>query len=304
MKKVSIILLNWNGTEDTTQCLKSIFRLNTEGINREIIVVDNGSTDDSIATLKGNFSSIILLPLTENIGFTGGNNVGIDFANKNGADYCWILNNDTVVEKNSLIELVHAFVDDSVGIVGSKIYFMKDREFHHDRYKKNERGKVLWYAGGHLDWNNIYGSHVGVNEVDHGQYERRKKTDFVTGCSMMISRKCIEVLESFDTRYFAYLEDLDFSIRAVQAGFKLLYAPQSIVWHKNAGSTSRPGNLLQQYYITRNRILFGMRYASFRTKFALVRESLRLATSGNHTQRQAIVDAALGRWGKGFEWKK
>jgi GT2 family glycosyltransferase len=239
-----------------------------------------------------------------NTGFTGGNNRGLELAYQQGSDFFWVLNNDTIVDRLSLLSLVGGFENSKVGLTGSKIYFSPGREFHYDRYKENQRGKVLWYAGGIIDWNNIYGSHRGVDEIDRGQYDMVEDTPFVTGCSLMIRRSCLEKIGMFDEHYFAYLEDLDLSVRAKQNGYSVKYIPKSIVWHHNAGSTARPGNVLQQYYMTRNRLYFGMKYASARTKLALAREAFRLAIRGSEAEKKAVIDAALGRYGKRYEWKK
>lgn len=303
MKKtrVTIILLNWNGYKDTLACLKSLYALKHTNTEVTIVVVDNASTDGSVEILHEKYPTVDIVELPVNKGFTGGNNEGIRYATTHGSDYIWFLNNDTIVDVNALEALLDAFQDPSVGIAGSKIYFMKHFEFHASRYKPAELGRVLWYAGGIIDWNNIYGSHRGVDEVDHGQYDQEEETPFVTGCSLMISKECLELVEGFDNKYFAFLEDLDMCLKVEYAGYKVMYIPQSIVWHKNAGSTGGPGNVIHQYYMTRNRFLFGIRYASLRTKLALLKESFRLMRHGSSAQRHAIFDALVGRWGKRIE---
>jgi GT2 family glycosyltransferase len=294
-QRVSIIIINWNSLNDTIRCLESIRLLDIKSITLEIIVVDNASSDTSVVDLKKQFPEIVLIPLQ---GFTGGNNIGIKYALENKAEYIWLLNNDTTVHPNSLKALLHSFQDPSVGISGSKIYFMKNFEFHKSRYSSSELGKVIWYAGGVIDWDNIYGSHRGVDEVDNGQYDTEEETQFVTGCSLMISRECLKSTGGFDDKYFAYLEDMDLSVTIQRSGYKVMYIPDSIVWHKNAGSTGGPGNIIHQYYMTRNRLLFGWKYASFKTKFALLRESFRFLKNGTDIQKQAVKDAFMGKWGK------
>lgn len=303
-KHVAIIILNWNGIEDTVKCLTSVEKLVSRDIKYKIYVVDNGSTDNSVERLKKEFKSINLIVNSTNLGYASGNNVGIKRAILDGAEYIWLLNNDTVVEKYAMVELVDVFDDPTIGIATSKIYFMRNHEFHYKRYKDNERGKVIWYAGGLIDWNNVYGSHRGVDEVDHGQFEDVGETDFATGCSLMITRKCLETIGFFDERYFAYIEDMDLSIRVHKYGWKIVFVPTSILWHKNAGSTDRPGNDFHQYYMTRNRLLFGLSYASNRTKIALLRESLRILISGSTPQKHAIRDTFFARFGKQFIWNK
>lgn len=285
MMRVAIILVNWNGKEDTLACLASLRSLLT-------IVVDNGSTDDSVSVIRKKFPDVEVIKTGKNLGFAGGNNVGIRRALEAGVEFVWLLNNDTVADNNALAALVRSFDDERVGIAGSKIYFEAGREYHHDRYTRKDRGRVLWYAGGIIDWDNMYASHRGVDEVDRGQYDLAEETPFVTGCSMMIRKEVFDHIGLLDERFFAYLEDLDFCLRAEKAGYKLLYVPQSVIWHKNAGS-SGVGSDTHQYYMTKNRLIVGFRYAPIRTRFALIRESARTLVFGPSIRRKAILDALL-----------
>lgn len=303
MTNVAIVIVNWNGYADTSASLASLLKLNKRGMNVETIVVDNGSTNGSVAILSKAHPWVTLLRLDENLGFTGGNNTGITYAMKRGADYIWLINNDTIVDPDAL-SLVDAFEDPAVGIAGSKIYFAPGHEYHSDRYKKNERGRVFWFAGGLIDWANIYASHRGVDEVDRGQYDEAMDTPFVTGCSMMIKRSVVEKIGLLDNKFYLYLEDLDYCLRANAKGFRLRYFPKSVIWHVNAGSSGGAGSPLHDYYITRNRLLVGMRYASFRTKIALLREGITFLKSGNREKKKAVSDFIWGRWGKQYEPKK
>ncbi len=290
MINIAIVLVNWNGKKDTLACLASFQSLVTRHSSLVTIVVDNGSTDNSVEVIRRKFPDVEVIETGKNLGFTGGNNIGIRRALEDGADFVWLLNNDTVVDKNALTVLIDAFRDSRVGIAGSKIYFAPGHEFHKVRYQKPEQGKVIWYAGGLIDWQNMYASHRGVDEVDKGQYDKTEETLFVTGCSMMVKREVFEKIGVLDENFFAYLEDLDFCFRAKAKRFQLFYVPSSIVWHKNA-SSSGVGSALHEYYMTRNRLIVGMRYAPVRTKFALIREGIRFILSGPQIRRKAILDA-------------
>lgn len=303
MKKVVIVIVNWNGITDTEHCLESIKRLKKREIQLETVVIDNGSSNDSVTILKKKYAWATVLALSENLGFTGGNNKGMKYAMEHGADFVWLLNNDTLVHPDAL-GLVEAFDDRAVGIAGSKIYFAPGHEYHRDRYDVSDRGKVFWYAGGLVDWKNMYASHKGVDEVDHGQYDVVLKTPFISGCSMMVRRSVIESVGFLDEHFYLYLEDLDYCLRAEAHGYKLLYYPHSVIWHVNAGSTGGVGNPLHDYYITRNRLLVGFRYAPFRTKVALFRESMKFLLLGSVEKKKAVNDALFCRWGKQYEPKK
>jgi GT2 family glycosyltransferase len=303
MKKVSIIIVNWNGKDDTLKCLATIKKMKPKGITLETIVVDNGSTNDSVSVIKKQHPWVRLIETGKNLGFTGGNNVGMEVAMKDGADFLWLLNNDTLVTSDAW-RLIEAFDVSDVGIAGSKIYFAPGYEYHKDRYSPKERGRVFWYAGGLVDWANMYASHKGVDEVDYGQYDTMEETPYVTGCSFMIARDVVSQIGVLDDRYYLYLEDLDYCLRAKRAGFRLMYNPASVIWHVNAGSSGGAGNPLHEYYMTRNRLYVGLKYAPLRTKFALLREAMRFIFFGSANKRKAIIDALIGKYGKQYEPKK
>ncbi len=312
MSKVFIIILNWNRKEDTLACLESLIRINIAEHSVSLVVVDNASTDDSAKVLKKELKSLtfkkkklngVLIKNKENLGFTGGNNTGIRLAYNSKADYVVLLNNDTLVDENFLVEIVkYANENNSVGLISPKIYFAPGFEFHKDRYSVKDKGKVIWYMGGKMDWNNIYGTNEGVDEVDQGQFESPHTTDFATGACMLISKSVIEKVGYLDDSYFMYLEDVDLSERVRRAGYEVRVVPQSKVWHKVAQS-SGVGSSLNDYFIHRNRLLFGFKYASFRTKLALIRESARLIFKGRKWQKRGITDFYLSRLGMG-SWGK
>ncbi|MDP2632917.1 MAG: glycosyltransferase family 2 protein [Candidatus Curtissbacteria bacterium] len=292
--KIAIVVLNFNGLEDTLECLDSLRRLEIGKNTLEIIVVDNASQDGS-AEAMSKLRDINLLATSNNLGFCGGNNLGIKRAMDRGADWILILNNDTTVD----FHLIEAFLKDAkdADIITPKIYFAAGFEFHKSRYKKSELGKVIWYAGANIDWKNIIGTHNGVDEVDRGQFSKKREIDLATGACMFVSRKVFENIGLFDEKYFLYMEDMDFCVRAKGAGFKILFEPKAILWHKNAASTGGSGSDLQDYYITRNRLLFAARYAKIRTKIAVVRQIIK--ESANPIKRKALLDFFTFKFGKG-----
>lgn len=300
MKKVSIVILDYKNKSDTVDCIASMEKLVHAHLAVSIIVVNN---DTSYQYAKDMFPS--LFPITvlnndSNTGYAGGNNAGIKVALSQGAEYIMLLNNDTIIHSLLLVELMHVLESQNdCGLVSPKIYFAKNHEFHKERYTKEELGKVIWYAGGIMDWKNIHGKHAGVDEVDHGQYDGMGKTDFATGCCMLFSASTIKNLGIFDERYFLYYEDSDLNERAKKKGLSAYYAPKAMLWHKNAGSTGGSGSTLQDYFITRNRMLFGMSYAPIRAKIALIKESIRLAMKGRIWQKVGIRDYYMGKFGKG-----
>ncbi|MBI2594623.1 glycosyltransferase family 2 protein [Candidatus Curtissbacteria bacterium] len=292
--KIAIVVLNYNGLADTLECLESLKKLKKDGFEIITIVVDNNSQDGSPGTFS-KLRRIVFIKNNQNLGYSGGNNVGIKLALRRGADYILILNNDTLVDQDLLVNLTRAtkYAD----IICPKIYFAPGFEFHKDRYPKSDQGRVIWYAGGRIDWQNILGIHFGVDKVDHRQFSKRKEIDLATGACFLAKRKVFEKIGFFDEKYFLYLEDMDFCVRAKKAGFKILFEPKAVLWHKNASSAGGSGSPLQDYYITRNRLLFAFKYASIRTKLAVFRQTL--SQIGNSTKRQAFLDFLKGKFGPG-----
>lgn len=297
--KVTIIIVNFNGKSNTLDCLESLKIMRTADFQTGTIVVDNASTDDSVKVIAQSFPEVKIIENKENLGFAEGNNVGIKKALADEVDFVLLLNNDTLVSERLLVEMVKVVSSDSaIGIVSPKIYFAPGYEFHKQRYTKSELGKVIWFAGGKIDWQNMHGVHLGVDEVDHGQFDRQKEIDFATGCCFLARAQVFKKVGLFDKKLFLYEEDLDFSIRIKHAGYKIVYVPKAFLWHKNAGS-SGSGSLLHDYYITRNRLVIGLRWAPWRTKVALLKESVQHLVSGRLGEKWGIRDFYLGRLGKG-----
>ena len=292
--KIAIVVLNYNGKENTLACINSIKKLNKSNYKVKLIVVDNASNDGSREALS-KIKDITLVKNDKNLGYSGGNNIGIKHALSLGSEYILILNNDTIVEKSLIINLINSAKKGD--IVSPKIYFAKGFEFHKNRYKKEDLGKVIWYAGGKIDWQNVMGIHIGVDEIDHGQFSKRLEIDLATGACMLIKRQVFEKIGFFDEKYFLYLEDMDFCVRAKRAGFKIIFEPKAILWHKNASSGGGSGSGLQDYYISRNRLLFATKYAKARTKFAVFKQILSQINSP--IKRKALIDFVTFNFGKG-----
>ena len=297
MNKIGLVILHFNNLDLTEDCLESARQLEDKNFKIEVIVVNNNPLEN-IDFLKKKFPEFIFLKTNKNLGYAGGNNFGIKRALKNGADFVLILNNDTFFDKKLIIELFKAAkVNKQAGILGSKIYFAPGCEFHRQRYQEKDRGKVIWYAGGLVDEKIMVSSHRGVDEIDKGQFNSITATDFVTGCAMFVKREVFERIGFFDERYFLYYEDTDFSQRAKRAGYKIIFVPTAKVWHANAGS-SEVGGKIHDYYMTRNRMLFGFKYGSLKIKLALARESLRILLKGSTWQKMGIRDFYLRRFGQ------
>jgi len=300
MKKVFAVTINFNKEGVTKEWLRSMQKLHRNGFSMDLVIVDNASTVPFTLSSEEKKDNVHVIRSEDNTGFTGGNNIGAEFALKKGAEYILIINNDTIADPDLVKNLLEVLDSDSkIGMTTSKIYFAKGHEFHKDRYKKEDLGKVFWYAGGYTDWSNVKSVHRGVDEVDHRQYEKKEKVSFASGCCMLIKKEVIEKLGLFDKRGFMYYEDAIFCERMQRAGYQIWYVPSAKLWHLNAASSGGSGNELQDYFITRNQMLFGMMYAPVRSKVALIRQSLRYLLSGRSRQKQGIRDYYLGKFGKG-----
>ncbi len=300
MDHISIVIVNYNSEEHTRECLVSLEKIKAENFNYQVIVVDNGSQKIFKLPKQLQTERVEVIRSESNLGFTGGNNLGMTYAiEKYNSEYICLLNNDTTVHPHFLEELRQTLVTASPkGMVGPKIYFSKGFEFHKDKYPRNQLGNIIWYGGGSIDWPNLIDSHRCIDEIDRGQLEHETHSDFCTGACVLISREVLETIGMFDEQLFLYNEDTDLSVRAKKRGYQILFNPRAVIWHKNAGSSGGSGSPIHEYYQTRNRIYFGLKHGSFRVKLTSVSLLVRMLLHGNAPRRKAAYDMLMGNLGK------
>ncbi len=221
-RTVHVIILNWNGSAVLGPCLDSLMRVSEPPL--EIIVVDNGSTDSSQDIVREDFPGVELIENGENLLFAAGNNVGIEAALERGARYILLLNNDTEVDPDFAAGLLGAFDDPEVGIAGPKIYYYDDP------------GRI-WYGGGGFNGLTGVPFHRGLRRMDSSLEDQPGGTGWVTGCALMARREVFEQIGALDPSYRIYCEDVDFCLRAVEAGWSLRYVPSARLWHKVSSSS-------------------------------------------------------------------
>jgi GT2 family glycosyltransferase len=170
----------------------------------------------------------------------------------------------------------------------SKIYFAKGYEFFKESYFEKNLGRVIWYAGGIIDWENLFTFHFGIDEVDRGQFNQGFETEFATGCSFLIKREIVENFGLFNETYFLYYEDADLSQRLIKMGYKLIFSPTSLVYHLNGASSDGSGGKVQVYYQTRNRLFFFFKYGDWKIKLRTIKLALKFLLKGNKTEKQAV----------------
>ncbi len=258
--KVTILILNWNGATDTLALLKDLEQLSYP--NYSILIVDNGSTDDSLGQIarymeqrrrhnQANQAKIALLPLSKNFGYAEGNNKGAKQIEREKADYLLLLNNDTLVEPQLLDRLVEAAETESnLAAVGPTIYWATP-----DGTKQSQ----VWFAGGWLNFA-AGGAH---HRTELPATLELQPTQFLTGCCLLLMTKALTSLDQlFDPTFFAYGEDTDLCLRLERAGWQLGYVPKAKIWHKLAASSGGPKSANFWYYNVRNNFLIVSRYGS------------------------------------------
>lgn len=260
MDGLAIITTNYKNYAVTRALLKSLKRSHNQ--NFKVFVVDVTADPEEIVEDSLNIDVI----RAENKGYSYGLNVGIRNAIDQGYRYFACMNNDVETEDDFVDNALQSIKTHPLSLIGGKIYYYPGYEYHKDRYSKEDLGKVIWYAGGLIDWNNIFTNHKGVDEIDKGNYDQFEETDFVTGCLMMFDKQFFETLGPLDESYFMYFEDADWSMKAKQAGLKVYYDPSVVMWHKNAQSSDGSGSELHQKYQRKNRLKFALRYAPLRAR--------------------------------------
>jgi len=238
--KVVVIILNWDGKQDTVECIESL--LCSKYSNLDIFVVDNGSHDDSVYFIYSWFPSIRIIENEENLGFTGGFNIGLKEAIGAGADYVLCLNNDTLIDELMINELV------DIGERSEDIGGLCPRE-----YDYKERNKII-FAGGKIGL--FRNKNLGYGYQDNEWKDQIAETEMLCGAAMMFKSKAVETVGFFDNKYFFDWEDKDYALRLRRDGFRLVYVPSAKIWHKRRGSTNGKVSGLSIYFSLRNQILF------------------------------------------------
>jgi GT2 family glycosyltransferase len=292
LPRVCIVTLNWNGLADTTECLRSL--LLDPYPNKELVLIDNGSTDNSVAELQRQFPTVTFIENRPNLGFTGGNNVGLRHAIAGGADYVYWLNNDTTSDPAAIGKLIEAaIVDPRAGILTPVIHY-----FDHPRQP--------WFAGAHMDLSRGIAVHDNSNVPAPNDPVR--SLPWISGCAMFADVKLMQSLGGFDERFFLYWEDVDLSLRVTRAGRALSLVPGARVYHRVSRTASaRPG--VSRYYYVRNNLLLvrlhraaAGKWATTRVLLARLREGLRESRHARNLTSlrltiRGIRDYLRGRFG-------
>ena len=245
--RVTIVILNWNSFEVTLDCLLSLRKM--EYRNFEVILVDNGSVDGSPTKLQENAPEIRLIRNATNLGFAAGCNVGIRDAIRRGTDYVLLLNNDTIVAPDFLTQLVSvAESNEKIGAASPKVLFFD----HPDR---------LNYAGGeHRRWR-LFPKVFGLRKLNDGAFDKAREVSFLTGCAFLIKAEVVRKIGVLEEVYFHFYEDIEWSLRVLKAGYKAMYVPSAVIWHKEHYVTDKnQGNGFIEFYLARANMIFARKH--------------------------------------------
>ena len=275
--KVHTILVNWNNYTDTAVCLLSLRQVNYD--NYEVIVVDNGSTDNSPSRLRDAFPDLNIIELGRNLGFAGGCNAGIRYALSQGSEFVWLLNIDTTVDRDALRALVaKARSSPRSAACGSAIYFMDDPQ------------RLQAWGGGHVNFWLGRSRHYLQPVPD-------QSVEFVTGASMLISCKAIESVGLLDEHFFMYWEDADYCFRLRASGWNLSVTGESRVWHKGSSSVGKESVRLDRYFNASAKRFF-RKHAGTPSLAIWIGSALRFAKRalrGDWTRARAVLAGVLAR---------
>lgn len=298
--QVAIVVLTWNQRDLTLDCLSSLMQMEYSTDRLQIIVVDNYSSDGTSEAIRERFDHVIVLENSDNLGFAEGNNVGIRYALKGPAKYIMLLNNDTVVDPQMLIQLVTTMEqNETAGIVGPKMLYF-------------DLPNVIWCAGNRIDWRTGGSIRLEAEQLEKSS-DALKEVDFITACGILLRRNVIEQIGLLDSRFFIYYEETDWCFRARAAGWRIVYVPSAKIWHKVSAAmgTTSPAT---DYYMNRNVFLFLLKNRrGFLTFVSIVLAAGRnLLAIGAYTLKShqgrripnrnarllALRDATTGRWGR------
>ncbi len=281
---ITALIINWNGQNYISD---TISRLLTQSPDLKVTVIDNASTDDSAKIISRQFPGVELVSPPQHLSFSECLNFGFSRSVARGSIYTWLVGSDVLVEDNclkNLLELGEKYGD--VGMVCSKIYVVPNKD------------RLIYYAGGIMDWFNLRPVNRGQGQVDAGQFEHDVETDFVLPLSTLIKTRILTEVGILDPAYFADYDWLDFCYKCRRAGWRLMYASQSHVGYQNLQEPDFPDSI-KEYFIDRNQLLFGLRHGPFYTKFSLLKNAFHEYFFGRPWQRRAVLDFFTGNFGRG-----
>jgi len=248
---VVAVVLNWNNPTDTLECVKSLKRSTYS--NFETLIVDNGSSDNSVARFREAFPEVRILETGQNLGYAGGNNIGIEYALSRGAAYVFLLNNDVTVAPETLSRLVQEAEQHPEAAATGPLVFWRAEPTR------------IYAAYGRVDYSEAIVKLKGRNADSHRQFFDTMTVDWVLGCAILLRRDAVEDVGTFDEQFFAYHDEVDWCMRARKKGYTILLVPAARVWHVGQSSTGGERYAsAKRYFVGRNSVLFAKKHAAVR----------------------------------------
>lgn len=253
--KVVTLVLTWNSADFITECLDSV--LNSM-FQTDVLVVDNNSADSTREIISERYPHIRIVNTGSNLGYSGGNNLGILHARVDNPKYILILNPDAKLDPACIGKLVsNAETNRSNAVVSPVIYFSDSRR--------------IWYAGSEINWKDGTTPQPGYGDLDIGQFDNVSTTGRANGCAMLVRCSAIDRVGLMDENFFLYYEETDWSVRFIRAGYKIGFEPSAKVWHAVSSSTGGNLGFVYNYYMTRNRLYFMNKYGQKISPLVLMR---------------------------------
>lgn len=284
--KVVVVIVVWNGVADTLECLQSL--KGDEYPNKEIVIIDNGSTDGSSEKILSEGFRVRILRAKKNLGFTGGNNLGLSEAFRQGAKYAFLLNNDTVLEADAIGNLVEAAEKHTnAGILAPVMHYY-------------DNPSEIWFAGARLD--------LSRGEALHDVCLKPERTDglyespWVSGCAMLVRMTAVEQVGGFDDRFYLTWEDVDWCVRMTLAEWMVAVVPNALIYHKGGRSGAKLSDV-KSYYAVRNSLLLARKHAGLGYVFAVwtvlvkhLRSALRLVGEERDLVLKTVWEGLFDHW--------
>ena len=282
---VYVLTLNWNGRQITVDCIASV--LKSHYPNFKVVVIDNGSTDGSVQALERKYGNhISILENGANLGYARGFNVGLKYGfSENNADYCLVMNNDTLIDPKAISELIEiAQIDDDIGFVTGKVYY----------YDKPDVLQTVGKREDAIRWN---GRHIGNMEEDKGQYDEICERYFIDDIFTLVSKKLYKDIGGYNSLFFLQSEEYDLQARAKKSGYKIMYTPYAKLWHKDSMTIGKD-SAQKAYYGVRNPMLVILLYKTpqFFKRYFWLHFQKDVFRSSLISLKQGKLSVAFAKW--------
>lgn len=293
-RTVAVVILNWNSGEDIFRCLASVFDSTYKSI--QVVIVDNGSTDGSTDEIRRLFPHVNIIINPQNLGFAKGSNQGMEWALDHGIEYVLLLNADARLHPDAIKELMAVTCQQDDSVVACPRMYLGSADLPDRR---------LWFAYGTVElWAGLF-RNPAFNQPDSPRWSLPRDMEYASGCCMLIPAQILQSAGMLDEAFFAYCEDIDFSLRIRNAGFRLRYVPEARLWHGSTKPTNRTRTAAYRYLSTRNNLWVVRKHGSrleiavclciqpFRSMFRIISITTTGQWNALSAELKGVVDGVL-----------